>query len=105
MGPSAPSTDVFGDPRAFSRYTRAHPHPGGGLDHPPPAASVTRKCARVGDGIAPKAQLLQNKLLGEDRPALEAVEPVRGEVEGGLETENLLGDRASDGRALHEAVA
>ena len=74
------------------------------MDHPPPAASVTGKCARVGDGIAPKAELLENQLLGEDRPALEAVEPIRGEVERRLETENLLGDRASDGRALHEAV-
>ena len=74
------------------------------MDHPPPAASVTGKCARVGDGIAPKAGLLENQLLGEDRPALEAVEPIRGEVERRLETENLLGDRASDGRALHEAV-
>jgi hypothetical protein len=97
-------TGAFGDHAAFPRYTRAHPHPGGGLDHPPPAASVTRKSARVGDGTAPKAQLLENQLLGEDRPALEAVEPVWGEVERGLETENLLGDRASDGRALHEAV-
>ena len=74
------------------------------MDHPPPAASVTGKCARVGDSIASKAELLENQLLGEDRPALEAVEPVRGEVERGLETENLLGDRASNGRALHEAV-
>src|SRR6266566_580399 len=103
MAPSTPST-AFRRSAGVSRYTRAHPHPGGGLDHPPPAASVTRRCARAGDVIAPKPELLQNQLLREDRSALEAVEPVRGEVESGLETENLLGDRASDGRALHEAV-
>jgi len=46
----------FCDPRGVSRYTSARiPTPGGGSVHPPPAASVTRKCARVGDGIAAMA--------------------------------------------------
>jgi hypothetical protein len=105
MAPKHAVHRCFGDPRAFlARYTRAHPHPGGGLDHPPPAASVTRKSARVGDGIAPIARFLENQLFREDRSAVEAVEPVRGEVERRSETENLLGDRPADGGTLHEAV-
>src|SRR2546423_13998219 len=63
-----------------------------------------RKHARMGGAITPIAEHLENQLLREDRSALETVEPIRRQVERGLESEDLLGDRASDGRALHETV-
>src|SRR5204862_4237998 len=48
---------------------------------------------------------LKHHLLGKDGALAETVEPVRREVDRGLLLEELVSNRTSDRRGLHEAVA
>src|SRR6476646_832797 len=47
----------------------------------------------------------KDELLRERRPLVEPRQPVRRQVARGLAVKELLGNRADDGRRLHEAVA